>query len=103
MTSGNDISIEIEAGTGSSTEADVLRCLSVLYGTTAGEQALDRSFGLDCDYLSAPSESAKALYAAEVIKKTATYEPRARVIRVDWQNGGTEDGQIKPKVVIEIV
>lgn len=99
----SDINIVIEAGAGGSGEAEVRRCLAVLYGTIAGEQALDRNFGLDGDCLSTPTAAAKALYAAEIIEKTATYESRARVLRVEWEDSEEENGQIKPRVVIELV
>lgn len=82
--------------------AAVVRNLRVLYGTRAGEQALDRSFGIDESVQDAPQEFARALLAAEYVRKTQQYEPRARVVNVEWSAMGAE-GKLTPKVVIELV
>ena len=76
--------IEIAAGTvNDSTAQEVYRNLQVLYGTHTGEQALDRDFGIDISTTDYPQESAQALLAAEYVRKTKMYEPRARVVRVE--------------------
>ena len=49
------------------------------------------------------SEVAKALYVREVTEKTAEFEPRARVVRVDWQESDVVRGEVIPKVVYELV
>ena len=82
---------------------DILRCLSTLYSTVSGEQAMDRDFGIDPSILDMPERSAKALYTAEVTEKTTTYEPRAQVTKVEWVADDAGAGCLKPKVVIEIV
>lgn len=86
-----------------STAADVQRCLKMLYSAHPGEQALDRDFGIDREPLGLPMSSAKALMAAEFVAKTARYEPRARVLRVDWSESNLAEGILIPKVVVEIV
>jgi len=43
------------------------------------------------------------LMAAEFVAKTARYEPRARVLRVDWNESNLAEGILIPKVVVEIV
>lgn len=96
--------IEINPGKADgSTVNDVMRCLKMLYSAHPGEQALDRDFGIDTSALSKPITTAQALMAAEFVAKTAKYEPRARVKRVVWQEGQTADGEMKLKVVVEIV
>ena len=40
--------------------------------------------------------------AAEFVAKTAKYEPRAQVARVEWDQDA-ENGELKPKVVVQIV
>lgn len=82
--------------------ADVLRNLQVLYATQAGELALDREYGINGISIGLPQEHAKALLVAEYVRKTQRYEPRARVERVNWGTDG-ESGNVKPKVVIELV
>lgn len=84
------------------TWADVLRCLTVLYGTRVGEQGLDRDFGIDWSFLDQPMEMAKAMIEAELIRKTRKYETRAHVEQVTWQ-GDYTNGNIQPKVVIALV
>ena len=96
--------IEITSGTADeSLKEEIYRNLQVLYGTTAGEQALDRDFGLSIDLVDHPDPATQAMYISEVIAKTRRYEPRAKVSRVDWAPEGAKAGNLKSKVVIEIV
>lgn len=96
--------IEIEAGsvTDSRTE-EIYRNLKLLYGTVAGEQGLDREFGIDGDLIDYPMESAMALFTAEYVRKTERYEPRVRVKRVDWSGLNAKEGIMTPKVVVSFV
>lgn len=94
--------VEISCDGAAGVREDVVRCLSVLLGTRVGEQALDRDFGLSWDMLDMPTEAAKALLENEIVAKIRKYEPRARVVRIEW-GGDAASGIIKPKVVIEIV
>lgn len=99
-----DVSVVIEPGSHlDSTAQEVIRNLRVLYATHAGEQALDRDFGIDAGVLDYPIENTQALIAAEYVRKTERYEPRARVLRVEWLESNLLSGGLKPKVVIEIV
>ena len=99
-----DVDIEITAGTADeSLKEEIYRNLQVLYGTTAGEQALDRDFGISIDLVDHPDPSTQAQYVAEVVEKTKRYEPRARVKRVDWGSEEAKTGNLKSKVLIEIV
>ena len=75
---------------------DIRRCLTTLYSVRAGEQPLDRDFGLDWSCLDQPVPIAKNLLALEIIEKTRKYERRAAVERVEFQTG--EDGQLIPIV-----
>lgn len=96
--------IEIEIAQGSSDEvSDILRCLRTLYASREGEQALDREFGIDYSFLDYPVEAAQPMFTAEVVEKTARYEKRARVLRVEWLSSNAGQGNLMPKVVIEIV
>ena len=54
-------------------------------------------------FLDKPLAVAKGLYVAEVTDKTATFEPRARVVRVDWVESDALHGVVTPKVVYELV
>ncbi len=96
--------ILIEAGeVDDTTREEVYRNLQVLYGTETGEQALDRDFGIDINILDNPQETAKALLAAEYVRKTEQYEPRVRVVKVEWTGNNAQGGGIVPKVVVSFV
>ena len=96
-------SVEITAGRhDESLLREVHRNLTTLYGTRVGEQALDRDFGIDYNPVDMPMESARALTAAEYVRKTQKYEPRARVLRVEWPKGNFADGEMPVKVVVEL-
>ncbi len=100
----NEAIIEIEAGEVNDKVAlEVYRNLQVLFGTVAGEQALDRDFGIETATPDTPAPEAKALLVAEYVRKTQMYEPRARVDRVEWAESKSSDGNLTPKVVIELV
>lgn len=94
--------VEISCENSADLRGDVMKCLCVLLGTRVGEQALDRDFGLSWDMLDMPAEAAKALLENEIVAKIRKYEPRARVVRIEW-GGDAVSGNIKPKVVVEIV
>jgi len=96
--------VVIEAGSpDESTAQEIYRNLQVLYGTQTGELALDRDFGINIDVMDYPQESAMALLAAEYVRKTELYEPRARVVRVEWVQGKSGSGSLIPKVVVSLV
>lgn len=77
----------------------ICRNLAVLYGTRKGEQALDRSFGLDWSFLDQPTEVAKAMLSAEIITQTNKYVPTVAVSNIDF----TADmyGNLMPTVIVE--
>lgn len=96
--------VQIEAGSANDTMAEeVYRNLTVLFGSVAGEQALDRDFGIDTNVTDLPTESAEAKLTAEYVRKVNRYEPRARVSRVEFDRSGYTGGVFKPRVVIQLV
>lgn len=96
--------ITIDAGEADeSTVQEVNRNLRVLYGTLAGEQALDRDFGISIASIDSPSPETEAEITAEYVRKTQRYEPRARVVRVDWTEGEHKNGYLVPRLEVEIV
>ena len=97
-----DIEVEVEPSDGDQ-DRDVYNRLITLYGSRVGEQTLDREFGLNMDCLSLPAEAAEAKLTAEIIRKTKKYEPRAQVLEVSYETSRSQQGNIRPKVVINIV
>ena len=81
---------------------DVTQCLRTLYSTPLGSQEGDRSLGIDQGvFLDKPMEVAKALYVREVTERTAEFEPRVQVVRVDWLESKLKQGEVIPKVVCD--
>ena len=78
---------------------DIKRCLNMLYSTKAGEQPLDRDFGLKTDFLSEPILVAQNNFSLEVVRKTAKYEPRVTVQEVEYETDA-ETGCMIPKVYL---
>ena len=50
-----------------------------------------------------PAKAAEAKLTAEIIRKTKKYEPRAQVLEVSYETSRSQQGNIRPKVVINIV
>lgn len=82
---------------------DICECLKVLYSARTGEQGLDRDFGLSMDAVDRPMSAAKALMAAEIVRKTKKYEPRVEVVHVEWDTSKEGQGILIPKVVLRSV
>lgn len=80
---------------------DIKRCLSTLYTTRAGQQPLDRNFGLDCTFVGMPIDVAQNMFTLEVIEKTEVYEPRAEVLEVTF-NVDELHGKLEPVILIGI-
>lgn len=78
---------------------DIKRCLVTLYSTKAGQQPLDREFGLSSDFVGTPIEVCKNLFALEVIEKTERYEPRVQVIDVTYKEN-YENGYLEPVILL---
>lgn len=76
--------------------ADIGRCLATLYSVWEGEQPLDREFGINYSFLDQPENIARNVLALEIIEKTARYEPRAAVEKVEYETGA--EGQLVPVI-----
>lgn len=76
---------------------DIRRCLITLYGIREGEQPLDRKLGLNCDFVGDMLPVAQNKFALEVARKTAQYEPRARVREVTYKQDAVS-GNLIPTV-----
>lgn len=82
---------------------DICECLKVLYSARTGEQGLDRDFGISIDAIDRPASAAKAMLAAEFVRKTKKYEPRVEVVRIEWDQSKEGQGILIPKVVLRSV
>lgn len=86
-----------------SVELEVIQNVRTIIGTAKGSVPLDRNFGLDQSVVDKPLPIARAMVSRDVVEAIRTYEPRAKVIRVTF-NDITEaiDGKLKPIVRISI-
>ena len=83
---------------------DIDECLLVLYTTPMGRQEGDRRHGISVvAVLDQPTAVANSLHTPEYVAKTAEYEPRVKVLRVEFTEEDTLHGTIAPKVVYTIV
>lgn len=72
--------------------------LELLISTPAGMVPLDRNFGLDQSFLSLPSESAKTLFAQELIEKAEIYIPEISITEIESKVDS--DGTIQSVITV---
>jgi len=72
--------------------------LEVLISTPEGTAPLDRSFGLDQSFLSLPPETARTLFAQELIAKAEKYIPEISVTVVDSDIDSS--GNLQPVITV---
>lgn len=72
--------------------------LEVLISTPEGTVPLDRNFGLDQSFLSLPPETAKTLFAQELIEKAEIYIPEISVTEIESQVDN--EGNIQPIITV---
>lgn len=76
---------------------DINGCISNLLSTIAGEQGLDRNFGIETrEIMDVPTEEAENLIILEIIEKIDKYEPRVEVYDIEFEYNG--EGRMIPKV-----
>lgn len=61
---------------------------------------MDRSFGVDANFIDRPTPKAMAQIQAEIIQAVRKYEPRCKVKKVIFD--GDNDGKLSVKVRVEI-
>lgn len=84
---------------------EIIQNVRTIISTTQFSVPLDRRFGIDGTVIDLPLPVAMARISAEVIRAITEYEPRCRVVSVDFESTETadaEEGQLLPKVSIAI-
>lgn len=81
------------------TVASVIQNIKILLTTFKGTVPLDRDFGLSAEMIDRPISAARVLYMAELREAIETYEPRATVRSVTFQQA---EGRLLPVVEVEI-
>ena len=75
---------------------DVDECITNLFSTVAGEQGLDRDFGIDTSgIIDATTEEAENMLTIEIIEKTDRYEPRVEVDDIEFVYD--DEGGVTPR------
>lgn len=85
-----------------STAEEVLQNVKCLLMTAKGTCFMYRDFGVDSSLVDTPLNVAQSRFTAEVARAIAKYEPRARLRQVTWKQSDAADGELKPRVLIEI-
>ena len=84
---------------------EIIQNVRTIISTTQFSVPLDRRFGIDGTVIDLPLPVAMARISAEVIRAITEYEPRCRVVSVDFERTeatDAEEGHLFPKVSIAI-
>lgn len=84
---------------------EIIQNVRTIISTTQFSVPLDRRFGIDGTVIDLPLPVAMARISAEVIRAITEYEPRCRVVSVDFESTeatDAEEGHLRPKVSIAI-
>lgn len=87
----------------STTVEEVLQNVRVIISTIRGEVPLDRPFGLEGKFLDKPINIAQPILVTEVLEAIETYEPRARVLSINFDDDPDVPGKLIPYVEVEVV
>lgn len=77
----------------------IQRSAETLLSTVSGTMPMDREFGLNCDFLDYPIDTAANMYALEVAEKVRKYIPEASVLETKFDLDRAA-GIIYPTVVL---
>lgn len=84
---------------------EIIQNVRTIISTTQFSVPLDRRFGIDGTVIDLPLPVAMARISAEVIRAITEYEPRCRVVSVDFERTeatDAEEGHLIPMVSITI-
>ena len=79
---------------------EIMQNVRTIFTTTKYSVPLDRLFGVSATMLDKPMPKAMALLQAEIVAAIHKYEPRCRVVKVEFD--GDMDGRLVPRVRIRI-
>ena len=78
---------------------EILQNVRMILGTVKGTATMYREFGIE-DLIDVPINVAEARLTATIAENISKYEPRARLLSVEYEN---EEEGLSPRVVIDIV
>ena len=84
--------------------AEILQNVRTILITLIGSVPMSRIFGIDWESIDSPYPVARALMQSAIIEAIESYEPRAQVDSVTFDETVTEamDGILSPRVIISI-
>lgn len=85
--------------------AEILQNVRIILTTRIGTVPLHRDFGVSWEHLDKPYPVAKAMMMVLVIEVVEAFEPRAKVVSVEFDETVDEvmEGLLKPRVIVEVV
>lgn len=85
------------------TVSSILQNVAIILSTRQGSCPLYRDFGLPQTFVDKPIPVAKAMLYAEIKEAVETYEPRAEVVSVSFQEDESVPGRLRPIVEVQII
>lgn len=76
--------------------------IRTVLATRKGSVPLDREFGLNWDFVDMPLTEAMPYMVSEIGMKLEKYVPRIRVKEIGFSSNDPADGNLLPKVIVEI-
>lgn len=85
--------------------AEILQNVRTILTTRIGTVPLHRDFGVSWDHLDKPYPVAKSMMMVLVIEVVEAFEPRAKVVSVEFDEtlDDVMEGLLKPRVIVEVV
>lgn len=80
---------------------EVIQNVKTIITTLQGSVPLDRDFGIDSTVIDKPVNVIRPLLVKEIKEKIEQYEPRAKLISINWDGEGMQ-GVITPTVRVAI-
>lgn len=80
---------------------EVIQNVRTIITTIQGTVPLDRDFGIDVDVIDKPINVVRPLLVKEIKEKLEKYEPRAKLVSINWDGDGME-GKLIPTVRVAI-
>ncbi len=81
------------------TAEEVLQNVLTICTTMKYSCPLDRDLGLEAEFLDDATNSARAKIASEIVSAVRKFEPRAKVLRVDFEYN-PEHSRVVPKILV---
>lgn len=79
---------------------EILQNIRTILATPVYSVPLDRSLGVNAEFVDMPLPIAQAKIGQEIVTAIRKYEPRVTVTRITWE--ADQDGILKPKVQVII-